>query len=168
MNKTLIVYGTRKGTTRETAIVISEVLKNNFSHQVDICDSKQIREYRKRIDEYNNVIIGSSIVSGFWKSRVLSFAKKDIFQIKNVAVFVTAGGTLNKVEKYGISKEDAIKEGIEKYIDKYSKKFGFIPISKTAFGGKVVRKEVVRYNSWNKQDIINWTMELGNQMHFPI
>lgn len=165
MNKTLIVYGTRKGTTTETVLVISEVLKNNFSHEVDICNSKQIREYRRKLDEYDNIIIGSSIVSGFWKWRVLSFARKDIFQIKNVAVFVTAGGTLNKVAKYGISKEEAIKEGVEKYINKYSEKFGFIPLSKTAFGGKVIKKDMVKYNSWNKQDIINWALELGECFH---
>ncbi|MBN2275909.1 MAG: hypothetical protein JXK95_16390 [Bacteroidales bacterium] len=99
MNKTLVVYGTRKGTTKEKVLLISEVLKEKFLHIVDIADSKQIKYYKKRMGEYDNIIIGSSIVTGLWKSSILSFARRDIFQNKNVAIFVTAGGTLNKVKK---------------------------------------------------------------------
>ena len=101
MNKTLIVYGTRKGTTTETVQLIAGVLKTEYNHEVDICESSQLKYYKKRLNEFNNIIIGSSIVSGWWKGRVLSFAKKDIFNGKYVAVFITAGGTLNKVFKYG-------------------------------------------------------------------
>ena len=165
MNKTLIVYGTRKGTTTETVLLIAEILRNKFSHVVDISDTKQIKEFRKRINEFDNIIIGSSIVSGWWKSKVLSFAKRDIFKGKNIAIFVTAGGTLNKVAKYGITKEEAINEAIKNYIDKYAKKFKFVPISKIAFGGKVVKKEKVKYNSWNKEDIINWTIDLVDKIN---
>lgn len=35
-------------------------------------------------------------------------------------------------------------------------------MSKAAFGGKVIKKEVEKYNSWNRKDIINWANELGN------
>ena len=162
MNKTLIIYGTRKGTTRETVQVIAEILQSKFSHVIDIADSTQIKSIKKRINYYDNIIIGSSIVSGFWKGSILSFAKKDIFNNKNVAVFVTAGGTLNKVAKYNISKEEALNEGIEKYINKYLKKFKFSPVSKAAFGGKRIKKNNLIYNSWNKDDIANWSIDLGN------
>jgi menaquinone-dependent protoporphyrinogen IX oxidase len=164
MNKTLIVFGTRKGTTTETVLLIAEILKDKYSHIVDISDTSQIKHYRKRINEFDNIIIGSSIVSGLWKSKVLSFAKRDIFNGKNVAIFVTAGGTLNKVEKYGITKEEAINEAVRNYIDKYSKKFNFIPISKIAFGGKVIKSKKIRYNNWDREDIINWTIDLGNKI----
>jgi menaquinone-dependent protoporphyrinogen IX oxidase len=163
-NKTLIVYGTRKGITTRTVSIITETLKDRFSHIVDISDTKQIGYYKKRLQEYNNVIIGSSIVSGRWKSRILSFAKGNIFENKRVAIFVTAGGTLNKVNKYGITKEAAVDEAIEKYIEKYNKKFKFTPISKGAFGGKVIKKGVEKYNSWNKKDIYNWAIDLGEKL----
>ena len=165
MNRTLIIYGTRKGATSETAAVIAEVLKDKLSHNVDISDTKLIRYYRKRINEYDNIIIGSSIISGRWKSKILSFAKRDIFANKQVALFVTAGGTLNKVNKYGISKEAAVSEAIEKYINKYLEKFKFIPICKGAFGGKVIKKGIEKYNSWNKEDIIKWTEDLGEKLN---
>ena len=163
--KTLIVYGTRKGMTTETVSVIAGILKDKFSHIVDIAETKQMRNYKKRIHEYDNIIIGTSIVSDRWKSRILSFAKQDIFENKPVAIFVTAGGTLNKVNKYGITKEAAINEAIEKYIEKYIKKFKFTPISKGAFGGRVIKRGAEKYNSWNKEDIINWTIDLGEKLN---
>jgi menaquinone-dependent protoporphyrinogen IX oxidase len=164
MDKTLIVYGTRYGTTVKTVLLIAEILGDKFSHTIEISDTKQIKHFRKRIHEFDHIIIGSSIVSGLWKRKVLNFAKRDIFKGKNVAIFVTAGGTMNKVEKYGIKKEEVINEAIEKYIDKYSGKFRFKPISKIAFGGKVIKREEIKYNSWDKEDIINWTVDLGNKM----
>jgi menaquinone-dependent protoporphyrinogen IX oxidase len=165
MNKTLIIYGTRKGTTTETVRVIAEILRADYSHVVDIYDSRQIKYFKKRINEFDNIIIGSSIVSGLWKSSVLSIVKRDLFKGKKVAVFVTAGGTLNKVSKYGISKEEATNEAITNYIDKYLKKFRFVPVSKGAFGGKVIKKDKIKYNSWNKEDIINWTIDLGKRIN---
>ena len=162
MRKTLIVFGTRKGTTTETVHIIADVLRDKYSQTVEIADSKQIKYYKKRLNEFDNIIIGSSIVSGWWKSSVLSFAKRNVFEGKKVAVFVTAGGTLNKVAKYGISKEDAIKEAITKYIEKYSKKFRFNPILKGAFGGKVIKRGTIKYNSWNREDIYNWANNLGD------
>ncbi len=164
MNKTLIVYGTRKGTTTETVLLIAEVLKEKFLHEVDISGTKEMRYYRKRIDEYDNIIIGSSIMSGRWKNKILSFAKRDIFTDKTVAVFVTAGGTLNKVNKYGITKEAAVIEAIENYINKYEDKFKFVPISKAAFGGRVIKKRKIKYDSWNREDIITWSVDLGDKI----
>ena len=76
MSNTLIVYGTRKGMTAETVSVIAKVLKEKFNHSVDIACTKEIKHYKKRINDYNNIIIGSSIVSGRWKGKILSFAKK--------------------------------------------------------------------------------------------
>lgn len=165
MNKTLIVYGTRKGTTTETVILIADTLRRKFSHSVDVSDRKHLKYYKKKLAEYDNIIIGSSIVSGRWKSKVLSFAKKDIFVNKRIAVFVTAGGTLNKVAKYGLAKEEAVNEAIEKYIDKYKSKFKFSPVSKTAFGGKVIKKGNIKYNSWNREDILKWSIDLGEKLN---
>lgn len=165
MMKSLIVYGTRKGTTTETVNVIAEVLRANYNHEVVICESSRIRYFKKRINDFDHIIIGSSVMSGRWKHRVLSFAKKDLFQGKKVAVFVTAGGTLNKVQKYGLPKIEAINEAVQKYIDKYLGKFKFSPVCKTAFGGKVVRKGNERYNCWNKSDIISWAKDLGEKLN---
>lgn len=159
--KTLLIYGTRKGTTAETAAVIAEVLSKEFLHEVTLCESIRIREYKKQLDQFDLLIIGSSIVSGRWKGGVLRFTKKKLLQGRKVALFVTAGGTMNLVTKGTISKEEAITQAIERYIDRYEGKFHFKPIGKGVFGGKVIRKEVERYNNWNREDISAWSRELG-------
>jgi len=165
MQKTLIVFGTRRGTTTETVQTIARVLNTQFNHEVTLCSSSEIRPVLKRVGEFDNIIIGSSIVSGRWKRKVLKFARKDMFAGKQVAVFVTAGGTMNKVERLGITKEEAIREAIVKYIDKYQPKFKFIPVSKMAFGGKVVKKRFTKYNNWVQTDIETWAIELGNRLN---
>jgi menaquinone-dependent protoporphyrinogen IX oxidase len=68
------------------------------------------------------------------------------------------------VKKYGITKTEATNEAVVKYIDKYLGKFKFSPVSKAAFGGKVIKKEITRYNNWNRSDIIAWTKELGSML----
>jgi len=64
MNYTLIVYGTRKGTTTKTAIIIADTLRRRFLYTVEVSDTKHLKYYKKRLAEYDNIIIGSSIVSG--------------------------------------------------------------------------------------------------------
>jgi menaquinone-dependent protoporphyrinogen IX oxidase len=161
MKQTLIVFGTRKGTTENTARVIAETLLLKHKHRVEIVNIKSIKKYKKKLHEYDNLIVGSSIVSGRWVNRVLRFLKKNSFPDQKVAIFVTAGGTLNKQLKYGLSKEEAVGEAVTKYIDKYLSRFRFIPISKIAFGGRVVRSGIEKYNSWNRDDIESWANNLG-------
>ncbi|MBN1185276.1 MAG: hypothetical protein JXB49_23530 [Bacteroidales bacterium] len=162
--KTIILYGTRKGTTTKTCEVISEVLKNKYSNEVDILNVKEYSKVKKKINEYNNMIIGSSIVAGRWVSKCLRILKSLKNKDQKLFVFVTAGGTMNKIIKYGISKSEAVQEGIEKYIDKYLLKYNINVDAKMMFGGKVMKKDQVRYDNWNYDDIQNWAIEIGKMM----
>ena len=161
MDRTLIIFGTRKGTTENTVRVIAETLVLKHKHQVEITNINSIRKFRKRLGEFNNLIVGSSIVSGRWKSSVLRFLKKHRFRDQKIALFVTAGGTMNKENKYGYSREQAREEAIHNYIDKYLEQFDFTPIAKTAFGGMVIRSGKEKFNSWNREDIEAWAIQLG-------
>jgi menaquinone-dependent protoporphyrinogen IX oxidase len=165
MKHTIIVFGTRKGMTENTVNVIAETLIQKHHHNVEIANVKDIRKYKHRLSEFDNLIVGSSIKSGRWVSSALRFLKKNTFAGKSVAIFVTAGGTLNKEKKYGMKKEDVIDEAISKYIDLYLPKFSFTPISKMAFGGRVVRSGKEKYNSWNRKDIETWAIELGKMLN---
>ena len=161
MKRTLIVYGTRKGTTENTAQVIGETLILKHKHHVEMMNIRQIRRVNRRLREFDNLIVGSSIVSGRWKWIVLWFLKRNTFKGLKVALFVTAGDTMNKTKKYGIYKEDARQEAVENYIDKYLDQFPFTPVAKTAFGGMVVRSGKEKYNSWVREDIESWAISLG-------
>ena len=161
MNRTLIVYGTRRGTTETTAQVIAETLILKHKFDVEITNIKRIKKFKRRLDDFDNLIVGSSIVSGRWKSSVLHFLKKYDFNNQKVALFVTAGGTMNKEKKYGLSREQVRGEAIQNYIDNYLDKFSFTPVAKTAFGGRVVRSHKEKYNSWRREDIEGWAIQLG-------
>ncbi len=161
MNRTLIIYGTRKGTTETTARVIAETLVLKHKHDVELTDIKKIRKFKKRLDEFNTLVVGSSIVAGRWKSSVLHFLKKHDFQNQKIALFVTAGSTMNKENAQGLSRKQARDEAIHKYIDCYLDKFAFTPLAKTAFGGMVIRSGREKFNSWNREDIESWAIRLG-------
>lgn len=116
MRRTLIIFGTRRGTTEYTAQVIAETLILKFRHRVELVNIKRIRRYRKRFNEFDNIIVGTSIVRDRWIRRVLRFLKKHSFSSQRVAIFITAGYTLNKAIKYGLSKKEVREEAIQKYI----------------------------------------------------
>ena len=162
--KILIVYGTRKGTTTKTSEVISNVLSDEFSHEVEVYPIKHKRRFIKRLTDFDLVIVGSSIVSGRWVNSCKNLLKKFRRSTQPLAIFVTAGGTMHKVQKYGIQKSDAIQDGIEKYIDKYVDKYKLNPVSKMVLGGRVMKKGVARYDNWNEEDIKNWTRELAKMI----
>ena len=162
MIRTLIIYGTRKGTTETTAQVLAETLILKHKHSVELANIKKIRKYKKRLDEFQTIIVGSSIVYGRWKQSVLRFLKKYDFQNQHVALFVTAGATMNKEKEYGMSREEVRNEAIKNYIDVYRPEFLFTPIAETAFGGMVIRSGKEKFNSWNREDIESWAIHLGN------
>ena len=161
MKRILIVYGTRRGTTENTANVIAETLILKHGHVVEVTDVKNIRTYKQRLHEFEIIVVGSSIQSGRWVNRALRFLKKHDFINQKVAIFVTAGGILNKEKKYGMKKEDVIHEAICNYIDRFLPNFRFTPVSKMAFGGMVIRSGKEKFNSWNREDIEAWAINLG-------
>lgn len=161
MKNTLIVFGTRKGTTERTAQVIGEMLVLRFSHEVRMVNVRNIRKFRKILHTYDNIIIGSSIVNGKWVCRALRFLKKYDFSDQKLAIFITAGSTLNKVVELGIPKEKVVKEAIVNYIDNEIKTIPVKPVSKMAFGGMIKRPNRKKFNSWKREDIESWVMKLG-------
>ncbi len=161
MKHTLIVYGTRRGTTERTAQVIGEMLTLRFSHNVQMVNIKKILKYWKTLHTYDNLIIGSSIVNGRWVFLAKWFLKRHDFSNQKLAVFVTAGITLNKEIVLGVPKNEVVKEAIENYIDKYIENTNIKPVSKMAFGGMIVRSRREKFNGWKREDIESWVMQLG-------
>ena len=159
--KILILYGTRRGTTTQTCELISKVLHESFNYEAEALNVQKYGKVKKHLSEYDAIIVGSSIQSAQWVSKARRVLKSMRKVQKPLFVFVTAGGTMYKVEKYGITKEEAIQDGFEKYIDKYLEKYNLEPKSKAVFGGRKMKKGELRYESWNAQDIINWANEVG-------
>ncbi|MFW9924516.1 MAG: flavodoxin domain-containing protein, partial [Candidatus Thorarchaeota archaeon] len=117
MSKTLIAYGTRKGITAHAAEIISLSLKDNYNLNVDVVDLKKTRKID--LNQYENVILGSSIAIGKWSRHAKKFLKKD-FTGKKLFIYVSSalageGIQNNDTEKYN----QAIKQYIEDVIIKY-------------------------------------------------
>jgi menaquinone-dependent protoporphyrinogen IX oxidase len=82
MKRTLIIFATRKGTTENTAKVIAETLLLRHKHHVEIVNIKSMKKFKNALNDFDNIIVGSSIVSGKWVSRSLRFLKKIVFKIR--------------------------------------------------------------------------------------
>ncbi|ACO86181.1 flavodoxin [Clostridium botulinum] len=82
--KTLIVYGTKHGTTEKC----SKLLKNKLSGEVVIINIK--KENMPDITAFNNIIIGGSIYMGQIQKEVKNFSRENInvLKEKRVGVFI--------------------------------------------------------------------------------
>ena len=90
INRILISYGTRYGSTGEIAERIGEILREK-SVSVEVVDLKKRRvEY---IDDYDLIIVGSGIQASKWTKEPLRFLEKnrEVLSRKRVAIFVSCG-----------------------------------------------------------------------------
>ncbi len=162
--KILIVYGTRFGMTRLTAETMAARLRDNYSHSVTVTTYKLEKSLCKQINEFDLLIVGSSIVSGMWKSGVKRFLKK-YARNKRVALFVSAGGTLNRALKDGRPQSEGVATAIQRYIQPVVEKYGLEPIKLGAFGGQSGKGDKIKYSNWSKEDIILWVDELSKTLN---
>ena len=120
--------------TLATAQVIGETLILKLGFQVELTDIRHIDTYKKRLETFDLLVVGSSIMRNRWVRKVLRFLKRNHFYNQSLALFVSAGQTLNQVQQFGYTREEAREQAVTKYIDPYLDKFRFEPIAKTAFG----------------------------------
>ena len=160
MAKTLVLYATRMGASADTANVIGEVLKDKYSHEVKVYNIKEKKNIN--IDDFDNIIFGSSIAAGRWKGSLKKYLKKNNYSGKKTAVFVSAGGTMKAYSDGKVSRQEAVKEAVEAYVDPFITQLGISPVSKTSFGGRFVMFGKEKFNNWNRDDIVEWAEELGN------
>ena len=156
MPRTLVLYATRKGSTANTAKIIGKVLNEKFSHDTDVYNIKDKRKIN--INEYNNIVFGSSIVMGKWKGKLKRYLKKQDLSGKKTAVFVSAAGVLSK---YPDDKEKGVRVAVQSYIDPVLNEIGVKPLAKSAFGGYFEMFGKVIADNWNRDDIERWAEKLG-------
>lgn len=159
--KTILLYGKRKGKTSHTAETIAFNLSLNYNIKVDKINVRDYRNKTTNLNDYDAVIIGSSIVSDRWVKKCLKILKKLPAEECKLFIYVTAGATMNKVREHGLEKSEAIREGVEKYIDRYTAKYNLKPDSKMVFGSRTIKRGKLKYDNWNKDDIKKWANEIG-------
>lgn len=128
MSKILIAFSTRFGTTAEISERIKSILKDK-GHEVENINLTEIKSRNwPKPEEYDGILVGTSIKMGMWKKESKKFLKKhsDIIRTKKTGIFVTCGLAAEK---------DKIPKAKRDYIEKITKKYD-LPIDlQDAFGG---------------------------------
>jgi menaquinone-dependent protoporphyrinogen oxidase len=88
MNKILVTYATRTGSTAEVAAYLAEVLRSTGA-TVDVRHVKTVRE----VKGYDAVIIGSAIRMGHWLPEAVEFVKANRETLSHIptAYFLVSG-----------------------------------------------------------------------------
>lgn len=159
MVKTLIIFGTRNGATEKTVNVIAEILKEKYSHTVEIFEAKKIKKQKLDGYDYNNIIVGSSIVAGRWTKHTKNVLKRNDFTGKKLIIYVSAGGTFRRGYENGLTREEIVENARTTYIDKVIQENSLNPYTTTAFGGIMIFFGKEKYRNWNREEIVNWVNE---------
>lgn len=164
--KILIAYGTRFGATARSAQVLADELSKTYGHEVLVLDAGKVT--RDDLDWAERIVVGSSIVQGYWKKsseRLLKLADKNS---KPVAVFVSAAVSLSeKIPEEKLSKDsngkiiDRVQYAIEHFIDPICSKYRVEPFAKTAFGGKLSVFGNVIIDNQSDTPIQEWAEKLS-------
>lgn len=122
--KTLIVYGTRWGSTADIAKKIGEVIVSN-GNTTEIVNAK---ETLSKVDPYDLVVIGSGISMGKWTKETLEFLKvnADSLRNKKTALFVSCGLIL---------RDGGVEKTQKDYLAKVADTYELQPVDFGAFGG---------------------------------
>lgn len=87
MNKILVAYATKRGTTKEIATRIAETIKQN-GYEVDLCQIDQVKEIRM----YSAVVVGSSVYIGQWHKTFVKFLEANNGELKKMPVWLYSSG----------------------------------------------------------------------------
>ena len=157
MSKTLIAYGTRRGMTAETALIIADILRDKFSHIVDVVDIKKGKKVVK-LDQYQVIVVGSSIAYDRWTKEAKKFLTND-FTDKQVAIFVCSGNAGGAAKEKNIEEYERYQK---QYIDDVIREYPHIKLlTIKAFGGRVRYFGINFLNNWDREEVISWAEKLG-------
>lgn len=142
--KVLIAYTTKKGSTREVAEKIGEVLQSK-GMEVKVADIKD----KPEVEGFDAAVVGAPIMMGSLLHRAPRFVKKHLKILKDIPLACFAlGGTLAEDTE---ENRAIMLEKLTRITDKIT------PVDIGLFGGKY---DVERdYRDWNK--ITSWAERLA-------
>jgi menaquinone-dependent protoporphyrinogen IX oxidase len=162
--KILIAYGTRKGWTKKSAEVITDIFKSKPGIEVDLADLKSVIRNSTDLAGYSLTIVGCSIMAGFWKFGVRGFLKKSKTRFNSLALFISAGATLENARQGKMSKKEAVSAAITKYIVPVKRRYRLTTVLDGAFGGQYDTNGKILFNSWEEQDVKDWAEVLYDKI----
>jgi len=145
--RVLIGYGSRYGSTAETAEAMAKAVQE-VGAQVDLVNLKKANP-SSPIEDYNLVVIGSGIQAGRWTKEPLEFIKDNLNALSKtkVAIFVVCGYAASP-EKCDFAQSEFLDKIVEEYPDLSPVSTGLFPgvfdFSKYNFAVKALVKRIVK------------------------
>ena len=129
--RTLIIYGTRQGSTAKISKEIARVLRE-AGFDVKVINAKM--EKPQNISEYELVVVGSGVQMGKWAGEAEYFLKKfrKDLATKKVALFVSSA-IVPMLKKRGENVE--IERARKRYLEDKAANYSLNPIAMEIFGG---------------------------------
>ncbi len=142
--KVLIVYGSRFGATEGVAIKIAEIFRDN-NVLAEVVDLKEKSDF-DNFDNYDGLIIGSSIKIGQWTRHVKNFVRNMRLEIQKFTKpfgFYVCSAYAALEEQYAKVKEEYIPDKLTEFgisIDYYDAFGGVIDFSESSRMGWLEKK----------------------------
>ncbi len=151
-NKTLIVYETKRGATKEAAEKIADPLRTKHQLEVDVVDLK--KQDVPDLGQYRNVVVGAGVRGGRIYGGALKFLGGD-FKGKRVAFFTSSswGGTPG-------SYQNAKARFVDKTLTKYPE-VNFVVAE--AFGGRIRYFGKTMLDNTDPAKVETWAEELAKK-----
>lgn len=165
--KTAVVFGTRKGASRDSATIVADRLREKFGFDVDLIDVRTMPAWRTMKDRYDAYVIGSSIVAGRWVGRARRLLFRPELRTKRVAIFVTAAGTLQPGNEGASTRAHVREVALERYVTPLLEKSGLSPVGVAAFGGRMRMLKQTVFENWNGEEARDWADTIGPRLADP-
>jgi menaquinone-dependent protoporphyrinogen oxidase len=151
--KTLIVYETKQGATRDAAKIIQNTLQSKLGLEVDLVDLK--KQEVPDLAQYQNIVVGAGVRGGRVYGAALKFLERDLTG-KKVAFYTSSswGGTPG-------SYENAKKNFVEKTLSKYPN-VNFV--GSEAFGGRICYFHKTMLNNTDPAKVEEWADRLAEKL----
>jgi len=129
--KTLIVYGTKHGTTKK----IVDILKAKIQGDVQLHDAK--KRFEGDLNDYDVIIIGSSVYVGKINKELKNFVESNTKEIieKKIGVFLVSGDTKEIESYYQNFPEEILKKAATK---------GYFGFSYNGKGYNIMEKMILK------------------------
>jgi len=148
MKKTIILYGSRYGSTEDVAVKIGEILKESGIY-INVYNLKEIiKDKQFNLNDYNGVLLGTGIYAGQWAKSAKKFLKIYSEKVKErnqpCGIFILCG------EASDTSKIPELKKRhVEDKLNKYGLKSQLFDV----FGGVLDLSEETRMGKFEQKII---------------
>lgn len=135
--KILVVYGSKRGSTKEIAEKIGEILKRK-DLQVDVLDAVKVND----LTPYSKVILGSSVYIGLWHKKIVHLLKTKIESLGKLPVWIYISGPTGSGNPIDQMDGWFYPKSLHPYIEKLH------PRDITCFGGKLDFRKLNPFEKW--------------------